>query len=336
MSSSLADHARRLFIALLIFAVAPMSSTMGQGSHCDPDYVPVIDWPSSCVFELADANDHRGRAAAEKCEAENAVPVLKGTASEYEIIATVIVGLGTHDTVMMPSMAAARIASTDTPESAHKPGFQAPSDLKTTAFTTTFLSVAGVRVQQFAEPFALVATKHGEQAIRNQLASVDRFIAWWSTLADSAPPSDTESPAEVPSGIEAKISELALSEPLDTIEAPREVPVDAIEISKLDLLVGSGPMIVTIQETYLPYDVTRSDLDLWDSYATASEPFCVRDRANSSVDLLELDDSASELALVRSTEVIQWIKETGAEVVKIAKELSRKRIAKANTETQSL
>jgi hypothetical protein len=99
-----------------------------------------------------------------------------------------------------------------------------------------------------------------------------------------------------------------------------EIPPDpVIEITPSDRLVGSGPMVFTLAEPYLPYDLSVTDLSvtnlrLQSTFPLAVEPFCVRGRAaeptvNGPVDcwlseMIDLADrwTASDSPLHRYTD----------------------------------
>ena len=126
MSSSIADFLRRFLCTVLLFSLSPAALAIAQESHCHPDYVPIVDWPSplSCNFELHCTNERSVHCADEHCADEHCASDHCGWVNldrqpEYKIMAPVIIGLGTHDTVMLPTMAAARIASTDSAEQDH-------------------------------------------------------------------------------------------------------------------------------------------------------------------------------------------------------------------------
>ncbi len=70
-----------------------------------------------------------------------------------------------------------------------------------------------------------------------------------------------------------------LCEPADERELAAELPTPGIEVTPIDSLIGSAPMIVTINETYLPYDLSEADLRLRSIFPISTGPFCVRSRA---------------------------------------------------------
>ena len=62
-------------------------------------------------------------------------------------------------------------------------------------------------------------------------------------------------------------------------------------MTKLDPLVGGAAMVATIRESYLPYDLSASDLELWNVFPTADHPFSVlAEQATTQAD----DDFAND------------------------------------------
>ncbi|TWT50601.1 hypothetical protein Pla22_33440 [Rubripirellula amarantea] len=49
-----------------------------------------------------------------------------------------------------------------------------------------------------------------------------------------------------------------------------------IEVVRIDPRVGGGPVIATIADDYLPYDLTQQDRKLWSYFASTRRPFCNR------------------------------------------------------------
>ena len=323
MSFSIAVCLRRFLCSVVLLSLSPATQVVAQGSHCDPDYVPVVDWPSQCNHELEGTEGY--------CVWED-----RTKEPEYEIMAMVIVGLGDEDASLLPSMAAERIASTAPTAPTDSAKSKVTDDgvaSDAAVFTTTLFGLAGVKVHQIIEPFAMVASQRGDQLMQQQIAGVDHFLTWWSTI-------ELDQPQDM--DIEDRILQLAQAEPIDiSIEADQttesiEQAEPAIEVTRLDHLVGSGPMIVTIRETYMPYDLSQSDLQLWDIYPNGAHPFCVRTRMQEEKDALALRDTETEAAMVQAREFIQWVKNAATVMMQYADELSQQRIATAKIENRSL
>jgi hypothetical protein len=49
----------------------------------------------------------------------------------------------------------------------------------------------------------------------------------------------------------------------------------------LDRTVGSSAIIVTIEESYMPYDVAVKDMRLWSLLPTSTHPFCIRSHGDA-------------------------------------------------------
>ena len=199
----------------------------------------------------------------------------------------------------------------------------------------------------------MVATENGNLLMDKQIASVDEFLSWWSLLpyektsgseasTDRTVMAEPEPASVIAARIEAQIIDLALTEPVDVLikdpaaHEPAEDLVNAIQVTQLDYLIGSSPTVFTIKETYLPYDLSKSDLHLWNTYSTASHPFCVRDQMRSERDPLALSDAEAEIAKAKASEIGLWIKDAVEKVVKYADELAHERVAMASNDSQSL
>lgn len=84
-----------------------------------------------------------------------------------------------------------------------------------------------------------------------------------------------------------------------------------------NVLVGSAPMIVTLEETYMAYDMNDRDVRLWSVLPTTTRPFCIRSRANDfdSASMWEEFDQALESEVPLQEEVEAVAAETGEPLV---------------------
>jgi len=91
--------------------------------------------------------------------------------------------------------------------------------------------------------------------------------------------------------LRSAIAEIAAAEPIDVAGlGPSVLELDTSSVSlgeaevpgmeqiSTDPLVGSAAMIATVEETYLPYDLSAADLRLRSFYPLSTEPFCIRSR----------------------------------------------------------
>jgi hypothetical protein len=145
----------------------------------------------------------------------------------------------------------------------------------------------GVAFQQFVEPFVMVGPY-----IENSMPMVQALDQCWDSMLTAANQLRIERTNDA-------IAAIAALEPIDTDSLGPSVlmkndvlmPNDEIGIASdptlipgivvtpIDALVGSAAMIVTINEPYMPYDMSVSDLRLRSVFPMSTKPFCVRSRA---------------------------------------------------------
>lgn len=103
--------------------------------------------------------------------------------------------------------------------------------------------------------------------------------------------------AESTDSIEAAIDELAAEEPLDVQEGSMNEGDEK--------LVGSSPMIVTIQDAYMPYDLAQRDLELNLLPLTTVVPISPENYVESSAN--ESLPSTDEVAVAEETAVVEAV-----------------------------
>ncbi len=126
--------------------------------------------------------------------------------------------------------------------------------------------------------------------------------------------------------IQQELKDLATEEPIDAIGADSDafgpsilvvdsvkeseatidsepLAIDSIEIASIESkepsMVGSSPMIFTINEAYLPYDLAVRDLHANGMLSLAKRPFCIRARMELPEFELAFDDLMTTVALER-------------------------------------
>ncbi|QDT05786.1 hypothetical protein K227x_41910 [Rubripirellula lacrimiformis] len=192
---------------------------------------------------------------------------------------------------------------------------QAQSGFSTSALASTVVAATGVRVQQFAEPFALVGPYW-----QSSLASIDQLQSLYSGLVAHA---ESEQ-RSYEKAIAVAISKVALEEPIDAsvvdakvaVSQPQETESEStststststlakrspdptsiaaaapsIQVSPINPLVGGSGLIATIQdEPYMAYDLAPRDQKVWTSFAYSSRPFCVRSPSDLMADAIMWD-----------------------------------------------
>lgn len=231
-----------------IVALCPLAVRAGD-FDCGSDIVPATSATTPCDFELVDTEELCGWV-------------------EYS-------PLGTHDSGVLPTPAVAKI-----PPAPIAPVQKTRSlEKSVAAIATATLASAGVSVEQIAEPFAMVGPY-----LDNSVARVREFQSWWQAAveeAKSAPNSHEES-------IQNDLNQIAEQEPVDVesfgpsviVDSFPAAPAPSIEITAIDPLVGGSAIIATIEDAYLPYDLSARDLKLWSVFPTSTQPFCVRTHIN--------------------------------------------------------
>lgn len=186
---------------------------------------------------------------------------------------------GTHDCVPEPLIESKDIRSIPTPVAEVKVD---RFDKVIAAAVAASAAKIGISIEQILEPFAMVGpiaedTDEISESIEQVLAQVapsEQQIAdaialnrWWldtdtvdaqTTVSDQVV--DSESTGEV-EGLLA--GSLDLEPGVVSEFVVSDLIIDDIQVaSDEDALVGSSPMIVTIQDAYLPYDLAQRDLEL--------------------------------------------------------------------------
>lgn len=178
--------------------------------------------------------------------------------------------------------------------------------LATIAATAT--GTSGLSLQQFVEPFAMVGTYRP-----NSVDQVRAFDFWWETFSTmplsqspvaSAPQAVPQSDA---GSLQSQLNFLAMSEPIDVAHSPGDnaVAIDRISVkpAKKSTRVGSAAFIVSLDEAYLPYDLSRADLLRWQHLGTINKPYCLRNaHAGIAVDPMWNDHPSESFTIEAAVE----------------------------------
>ncbi len=193
------------------------------------------------------------------------------------------------------------------------PAFEQPrgtSDLTDNAGTvaaTALCSKVGVAVQQIIEPFAMVGPY-----LDDSLDLVEQFSRWWEASSTSRESGDVGNATGSDPGFDAVIGPPSALDPIkfdflqvttrsdqrldlylveDPIDPshfgasvlvsslerlPEQPIVQQTRRSREDVLVGCSPMIFTLEENYMAYDMAQRDVKLWCVFPTTTRPFCIR------------------------------------------------------------
>lgn len=144
-----------------------------------------------------------------------------------------------------------------------------------------------VSVRQVVQPFAMVGT-----AMEGSLDAVRRFQAWWDdALARTSQEEFSASDLaeleflRIDLGLDSRLKrvpslldERALGQSVLVERFRGEMP-DPVSLSttscRQDVLAGCSPMIHTIEETYMAYDMVNRDVRLWCVFPTTTRPHCI-------------------------------------------------------------
>jgi hypothetical protein len=215
-------------------------------------------------------------------------------------------------------------------------------DQSIAAAAATACATAGISVEQIVEPFAMVGphvsdsmkrVKEFQQWWQKMIAEAQNVQPATpgpppeSSISEGSPKAlDTwrefgesivERAVEPPFVVEEHIDRLALEEPVDVdpwggsvlvaddsefylpLPDPPSIPDASVA------QVGASPVIVSIDDTYWPYDLSARDLRVWSVFPLVTEPFCIRGRHDtqlSSDSWADLDQATTERIIELSTE----------------------------------
>ncbi|MGB0597481.1 MAG: hypothetical protein ACPGLY_12405 [Rubripirellula sp.] len=194
----------------------------------------------------------------------------------------------THDSIAFRIAATAKPAPTTIPTSAAEPASASDTtdDGAITQAAAIAIAAAGISVEQLLEPLALAAPY-----LDQSLAKVRQYQSWWGAAISTVDQRQVvNSPTSSDIAFAAQLDEIATAEPIDVESYGASVIVDefpitvqlisegepGIEILPLNRLIGSSAVIVTIEEDYMPYDLSTEDIKLWSVLPSSTQPFCIR------------------------------------------------------------
>jgi hypothetical protein len=212
-----------------------------------------LAWPAAA---MAVPVDHCGFHSATQCEFELAdTEELCGWSNLAKPTPTSDHTVATHDSTPFN-----RIASVYIPTFQAAPEADNHSRVPTVAeIAAAACERAGVSLQQIAEPFAMVGP---EIAPQDSIISVATLEQWWLEAKAQAGKLGLESSATVGGPIDM--------DPVTQIES-------VVEVTPIDVLVGSSPLIATLEVE--ESSVNEQVSSFWNLYPTAANPFCVRGHA---------------------------------------------------------
>lgn len=270
MNVCISPKLRRLALRGLLTLAAAVTPALSQAGDldCGSEIASTMTWMTTCNFELEGTE--------ELCGWGDDCPP------------------GTHISGVLPTPAP---QATLPPAPVASPSAESKTSLdkSVAAIATAAFASAGIAVEQIVEPFAMVGPY-----LDNSLETVREFQAWWKSAQTEAESMKTASDA-----IQDELDRIATLEPIDvesfgpSVVVKRSVVVNrravveqsvivnrppvkqpaiepGIQVTAINALIGSSPIIATIEETYQPYDLSARDLKLWSVFPTATRPFCVR------------------------------------------------------------
>ena len=161
-----------------------------------------------------------------------------------------------------------------------------------------------VVVNQVVEPFITVGA-----FTPNSLKSIQTMDAWQISLATI---DNSRSTAHL-TPLDLQLQELAAEEPIDIetlgpsvlIPENRPMSVTRIEVAPISPLIGSSPVIATIEEDYMPYDLSAQDLQNWNAYPIESHPFSSETDVSDEQTAGLWDDFDTAMALSKCSDPVE-------------------------------
>ena len=163
-----------------------------------------------------------------------------------------------------------------------------------------------VLVDQVVEPFSSVGS-----FTPNSLQGISAQNAWTTDFKDAK--SDRTPAHRTPTPLDLQLQELAREEPIDieslgpSVLIPRNRPtsITRIEVAPINPLIGSSPVIATIEEDYMPYDLSARDLENWNTYPIGPHPFNAEDRVTKEQTASLWDAFDLAMALSKSSDPVE-------------------------------
>lgn len=161
-----------------------------------------------------------------------------------------------------------------------------------------------VIVEQVAEPFSSVGS-----FTPNSVKGISAHNIWTTDFKPAK--SSRKSAHRTP--LDLQLQELAQEEPIDikslgpSVLTPKNRPtsVTRIEVAPINPLIGSSPVIATIEEDYMPYDLSARDLENWNTYPIAPHPFNAEDRVTQEQTASLWDAFDLAMALSKSSDPVE-------------------------------
>ena len=161
-----------------------------------------------------------------------------------------------------------------------------------------------VIVEQVAEPFIAVGS-----FTPNSLKGIRTQNAWQMSFKLANPTRSTAHRTP----LDLQLQELAKEEPIDIeslgpsvlIPENRPISVTGVEVAPMNPLIGSSPVIATIEEAYMPYDLSARDLEHWNAYPIAPHPFNAEDQVTDEQTASLWEDFDLAMALSKSSDPVE-------------------------------
>ena len=298
MSRKLIDCFFPILMSIAFAALSPVA-LMGGDPVSNRSIVPVTDFPSQQSF----AYDSDARPS-ECC------PIHWRSIDCEQSFAG-----GTHDS--MPVFRTARLTVQQpiqrSTQRSIQESDQQTADSNQISIPTAIFSLASVRVQQFAEPFATVGPRlipTGKQ--------LTEFLDWCNDLsiAESSvtePASNQMALDPVPTiqqivSLDLLLASLSADEPIDVRKNYVEIAGyrPSIDVAKIDPRVGSSPVIATLSQAPFAAVAERhaddnGAIQIWSVFPVVTRPFCLRHQSgdldlNPSLRVLPAFDDSDRMA----------------------------------------
>ena len=171
--------------------------------------------------------------------------------------------------------------------------------------------------------------KQDVKAIRSVEKSVKRFDEILLSGGSTPPNWDTRDDRTfdvVSSGdmFRSELDSLAAEEPIDVfihgpsvLKTPAETLASQANPPTSKPLIGSSPVIATIDESYMPYDIASRDLRIWPYHTTPIKPYCIVNRNNHVEDFAWWPDEDSASNTQNKEQAIETVTSVDSSVEEV-------------------
>ncbi|MEM6690447.1 MAG: hypothetical protein AAF664_13525 [Planctomycetota bacterium] len=284
-------------------------------------YVPLVDWPSSCPTETLGTAEMLGW---NFIPFENLVALVPEEKPSEPV--PVLPRVCTHDSCPLPSLAKQRIIASKpilVQEKSAEQEFEEVLDQLCGSgmelvdlFITYACEDRQTEPQTQASPQPAFTDQDYAQIYAAFAETTEQLSVWIDSGLDQLSEWSQDLPIDEPIfshecnplWLDSLVADLANEEPIDasddapapaerlveiraqeTTAAPAEtdsLAQSGIKIDPKKKMVGAAPIVATIRESYLPYDLTAMDAPVWQTLPSCYQPLCLHDDFRPMTDVV--------------------------------------------------